>query len=435
MMQHQHKRFVAKGLARAWLSTTWTRQSLLQTGARVTDFRPSVLRDLVDRILVQFPDRQPPPRFVRLVRAVLADPVFERARPQGGKGRRLRSHSTRSPPMQPGPAAHDWGVPPIETVPALAEVLGVSVPTLDGWADAQNRSSNLPDRLLHYVRYWRGDRLVEAPKAQLKKMQAVILRRIVDGIPPHHAAHGFVKNRSIVTHARGHIGQAVVLKCDLRRFFNSIRRPRVQGVFHYAGYPEPVAHVLASLCTTVTPYRYVRTRESAAQGLLLERHLPQGAPTSPALANLVAHALDRRLTGLADAVGVNYSRYADDLTFSGGPHLRKPAFLGYVRRIVIDEGFLLNDAKTRYAGRSGPQRTTGLTVNERPNLLRDDFDRLKAILHNCCVYGPASQNRERHSDFRAHLEGRVAFATMVNPTKVRRLRRLLAQIDWPCDAS
>ncbi len=332
--------------------------------------------------------------------------------------------------MQPGRAARDWNVPALPTTRALADFLGVGLTTLDGWADAQDRSTHLPDDLLHYDRYWRGGRLIEAPKAQLARMQRLILRHIVSCVPPHFSAHGFVKNRSIVTHTNCHTQQKVVLRCDLRRFFTSIRRPRVQGLFHYAGYPEAVAHLLASLCTTRTPARYLHNHRLHDHRPLLERHLPQGAPTSPGLANLVLHALDRRLTGLANRHGVNYSRYADDLTFSGEQHLRKPTFLAHVRAIVVDEGFSLNDAKTRYYGCGQQMRVTGLTANSRPNLPRAEFDRLKAILHNCKTLGPATQNRHRVLNFRAHLEGRVAFASMVNPTKARRLRRLLAEIEW-----
>lgn len=426
----QTKAFVAHGLARAWLTTTWTRLSLINTGTRVTDFRPSVLRALADRMLARFPDGQPPPRRAALVRALLEDRIFARAKPMAGKGRQLRMHTTRSPPMQPGPAARDWNVPALRTPAALADFLGVGVSTLDGWADAQSRSVGELDEWLHYRRYWQGDRLIEAPKTQLAKMQRRILHQILDHVPPHFAAHGFVRHCSIVTHARCHVGQAVLLRCDLRRFFNTIRRPRVQGIFHYAGYPEPVAHLLASLCTVTTPYRWLRGRDSFAKSVLLERHLPQGAPTSPALANLVAHALDRRLHGLADKNTVTYTRYADDLTFSGGHGLRRPTFIDAVRTIVADEGFALNAQKTRYAGQGGRQRTTGVVVNVRPNVDRAEFDRLRAILHNCQVYGPASQNHDQHRDFRAYLEGRVAFASMVNATKARRLRRILAEIEW-----
>ncbi len=429
-MLNQTPEFVARGLARAWLSTPWNRRNLLRVGRRVTDLSPSVLRGLVDRVLAQYPGDRPPPRFVPLVCALRGDKVFGYAPSSTRKGRRLRVHATRSPPMQPGRAAREWEVPAIQTARELADFLGVGLTTLEGWADAQDRSTHLPDALLHYERYWRGDRLIEAPKAQLARMQRQVLRRIVDRIPPHPSAHGFVKRCSIVSHARGHLSQPVVLRCDLRRFFNTIRRPRVQGIFHYAGYPEPVAHLLASLCTTRTPARLLRQRRDRTHWVLLERHLPQGAPTSPGLANLVAHALDRRLTGLADRNGLAYSRYADDLTFSGGQHLRRSSLLTHIRAIVSDEGFSLNESKTRYYGQGRQQRVTGITVNARPNVQRAEFDRLKAILHNCWVHGPESQNRFDVADFRTHLEGRVAFVAMINPQKARRLRRLLAQIEW-----
>lgn len=164
---------------------------------------------------------------------------------------------------------------------------------------------------------------------------------------------------------------------------------------------------------------------------LIAAHLPQGAPTSPHLANLVAARLDRRLTGYADAAGMTYSRYADDLTFSGDRTSAHAArVLAAASRIVAEEGFAVNPAKTRIRTRAARQQVTGLVVNEHPTVPRDEYDRLRAILHNAARSGPAAANRDRHPDVRAHLQGRVAWVASASPERGRRLLRQLEAIDW-----
>ncbi|MEL7049342.1 MAG: reverse transcriptase family protein, partial [Pseudomonadota bacterium] len=161
-------------------------------------------------------------------------------------------------------------------------------------------------------------------------------------------------------------------------------------------------------------------------------HLPQGAPTSPALANLAAWRLDVRLTGLADAFAARYTRYADDLTFSGDAGFARSSksFLQHVSNIVEDEGYHLNPAKTRVMASSMQQRVTGIVVNQHVNVARKDYDRLKAILHHCIHNGPDAQNREAVPDFKAHLDGRVMWVEQVNPPRGAKLRKLYNAIVW-----
>jgi RNA-directed DNA polymerase len=267
-----------------------------------------------------------------------------------------------------------------------------------------------------------------------------VLHGILDLIPVHDAAHGFVRGRSARTHAALHVGQEVVLRLDLEDFFASVAAGRVFGIFRSAGYPEPVAHVLTGLTTTVVPLatwsRVPRPSDPALIDAyhrlgrrLATPHLPQGAPTSPALANLTAFALDRRLAALAAKHGATYSRYADDLTFSGTQQATK-ALRTTAVRIVRDEGFALNERKQIHATQAGRQRICGIVVNAHPNTKRDDHDRLRAVLHNAARHGPASQNRDGHDDFAAHLQGRIAWTTSVNPRRGARLQQRFDAIDW-----
>jgi len=161
-------------------------------------------------------------------------------------------------------------------------------------------------------------------------------------------------------------------------------------------------------------------------------HLPQGAPTSPSLANLCFYRVDCRLAGLASAAGAEYTRYADDLAFSGGAEFARGVarFSLHVAAVLLEEGFRAHSRKTRVMRRGVRQALAGLVVNERVNVARDQFDRLKAILTNCVRLGAMSQNREGHPRFRLQLEGRVGFVEMVNRGRGRKLREILEKIDW-----
>ncbi len=160
--------------------------------------------------------------------------------------------------------------------------------------------------------------------------------------------------------------------------------------------------------------------------------MPQGAPTSPALANLAAYRLDARLAGLATAAQASYTRYADDLVFSGGESFARSIgrFPIHVAAIALEEGFAVQHRKTRVMRQGVRQRAAGVVINQKTNMARDDYDRLKATLHNCVQFGPHEQNKAGVADFRAHLAGRVAHANRLNPRRGERLTRLFERIAW-----
>jgi RNA-directed DNA polymerase len=324
----------------------------------------------------------------------------------------------------------------------------VTVDHLDWFADRWSFERRVADeRLRHYHRSWirKADgsgRLLEAPKRELKDLQRMVLHGILDRIPPHPAAHGFTRGRSALTGARLHAGRDVVLRLDLESFFTAVTAGRVYGIFRTAGYPEPVAHLLTGLCTTTTP-AWVRRQAPPAQssGMGAKRrrllqglgvpHLPQGSPTSPLLANLAALAFDRRIAGLAVRLDATYTRYADDLALSGDRTLLRKSgrIVALIETIAAEEGFRLNDAKTRVRSRAQRQLVTGLVVNEQPNVTRADYDHLRAVLHDAAVHGPDSANRHDHPDFRAHLLGRIAWAA-TTPTRAEKLHSAFAAITW-----
>lgn len=166
--------------------------------------------------------------------------------------------------------------------------------------------------------------------------------------------------------------------------------------------------------------------------MLRDGHLPQGAPTSPALANLCAWHLDSRLHGLSKRLDLHYTRYADDLAISGtiDRHYLDRIVLPLIGAITLEEGFRLNHRKTRIMTRSQRQSFCGITVNTKPNPARCEYDTLKATLFNCITHGPESQNRDKRRNFRQHLQGRVSNLSFLNPGRGKKLLALMQQIRW-----
>jgi len=435
---------LALRLAAVILAGAWTRAGMI-LGLRGYLGAASLPRlpGLVDDILAA--QRTPyTPSPSQLAAEIRASVEFERL----WSAVRMRPRDLGSPLMPPrfAPAtALDVKTPPLATAGALAEWLGLPLPQLDWLADTRRGHVRAAaPALQHYDYRWMAKatgppRLIEAPKRRLKAVQRQILAGVLDRLPAHAAAHGFVKGRSARTAAALHAGERLVVAVDLTDFFAAVSAQRVDGVFRSLGYPAPVARLLTGLCTTATPSAVLDAPGQAAAPAWATRqrlrtpHLAQGAPTSPALANLCAYRMDCRLDGLAAAAGARYTRYADDLVFSGddGFARRHRTFLAAIARVAQEEGFALNPGKTRVMGQGGRQRVTGLVVNRHVNVPRADYDRLKAILTNCLRHGPAAQDRDGHRDFRAHLDGRVSWVESVNPRRGLRLRRLFESIAWP----
>lgn len=331
-----------------------------------------------------------------------------------------------------------FGLPKLATPDDLADWLNIPIGKL-AWLTHHTREGYRPknQRDAHYHFEWikkrsGGLRLIEAPKRDLKATQNQILHQLLDCIPTHQSAHGFVKGRSILSNAAPHIGSKFVLKLDLENFYPNVRYSRVVAIYRSMGFSREVSIWLARLTTSAPYWGLDAPQKNWEYWQLMQRHLPQGAPTSPALANLSAFGLDVRLSGLAKAYNMKYTRYADDLTFSGAgitiPALNE--FIPLTNKIIADERFFVNKKKRKIIRNSQRQCVTGVVVNEKVNVSRKEFDRLKATLHNCVKLGPQTQNRNDHPNFSDHLRGKIAHVMQLNPSRGEKLLEVFEMIQW-----
>jgi RNA-directed DNA polymerase len=304
---------------------------------------------------------------------------------------------------------HD--LPVWKTEEDLANALGISLKEL--WFFAIHREK---ERRPHYVTFAipkrsGGKRLIMAPKRRLKSIQRKLLAVLVEKLPLSENAHAFRRGRSIRTGAEPHVGKRFVLKLDLKDFFPSVTCARVRGLLVAYGYSYPVATTLAVVMTEA------ERQPVEVDGLVFhvpvgQRHCIQGAPTSPGICNALLLRLDHRLAGLAKKRGLVYTRYADDLTFSGEvDRTAAHKFRTVVNRIVSEEGFLINPDKTRLMGQGSRQTVTGVVVNRTLGLSRQERRRLRATAHQLGLQSGGGDLGVHHAKF----QGKVAYLSMLNP--------------------
>ena len=254
-----------------------------------------------------------------------------------------------------------------------------------------------------------GLREISAPSKSIKSLQRWVLDNILYKLNCGDSAHGFIPNKTISTNAKVHVNQDLVFGIDLKDFFPSIEFKSVYHVFKSAGYTKKMAWNLANLCT-------------------YNGNLPQGTPTSPMLANLVALKLDRKIVTYCARRNFNYSRYADDITISGSDKLpmHKDKFI----KIIEESGFTLNSEKTRMFSKGSRQKVTGLIVNDKVSIGRKKKQRLKAIVHNILMNGPVVENRLDDPFFREWIFGHLGHAKSIDPDFATPLIENLKRIDW-----
>lgn len=309
-----------------------------------------------------------------------------------------------------------YGLPVWRSEADVAAALGITEKKLRHYAIHRQR-----ERVVHYLSFAipkrnGGERVIMAPKTELKALQRKLNTLLVAKLPVSDAAHGFRPGRSIATNAAPHAGKPVVLKLDIQDFFPSLHVGRVRGLLIALGYAYPVAAGLAALMTE-SERQPVTVDGECFHVPIGSRHAVQGAPTSPGLANALALRLDRRLAGLARAHGFVYTRYADDLAFSGDDVEAARRLIKQAESIVRGEGFRLNREKTRLMTQASAQRIAGVTVNATPGWSRDQRRRLRAELHRARTSGAAD------APLWHKLRGKLAFVRMLNPAQAEQLVR------------
>lgn len=326
-------------------------------------------------------------------------------------------------------------LPDLPDALCLATAMGISLSELRFLTFTRTTST-----VNHYQRFeiskkTGGTRVISAPMPRLKRAQYWILDNLLNKIPLPGAAHGFVPSCSILTNAAPHVGAKVVVNLDLKDFFPTITYARIKGLFISLGYSEQVATLLALLCSEPEKDE-VRLDGKAYFVSNGPRVLPQGAPTSPAISNILCCRMDRRLQGTAAKLGYTYTRYADDLTFSSASgangHLQK--LLWRTRQITTAEGFDLNESKTRIMHRGRRQEVTGIVINEKLSVDRRTLKRFRALLFQIEKDGSEGKSWGKGGPIFEAIQGYANFIHMVDPAKGRqyldRVRHILKKYKY-----
>jgi retron-type reverse transcriptase len=321
------------------------------------------------------------------------------------------------------------GLPVLGDSGDLARAMGITIGELRFLSFARRVATVSHYRRFQIPKKTGGLRTISAPMTRLKRAQEWVLAAILEKVELHRAAHGFRKGRSIVTNAAPHVGAEVVVNLDLEQFFPTVTRRRIKGMFRSFGYGEQVATILSLICSE-PEVRAVELDGRVYHVARGERHLPQGAPSSPAITNILCRGLDARLARIAEGLGFRYTRYADDMTFSGsGPAAEDVGkLLRRVRFVIEREGFRVHPEKTRILRKGRQQEVTGLVVNSRVNVARETLRRFRATLFQIERDGPAGKRWGAGPDVLAAIEGFANFVAMVDPERGGELRRRVGVI-------
>jgi RNA-directed DNA polymerase len=324
-----------------------------------------------------------------------------------------RSHLTTSNAVRQLAVSHVAGAQPIFTLGHLAATTNVPLARLRAIVDRHID----PYRQFSIRKHNGGTRDIAAPETDLLLAQQWLLKWTLRGVAAHPASYAYEPGRSALECARRHCNARWLIKLDLRDYFHSIDEVSVHDVFRKAGYSPLVAFQLARLTTR-------KTRQER-QG-----HLPQGAPTSGALANRVSRRMDQRLDAFAVEHGLIYTRYSDDMFFSASHDLRSaiPGILANIERIVRSSRFALNQSKTRVCPPGARRVMLGVSVAEPlPRLTPQYKNRLQTHLRGVDKWGLVTHCQQYRFDslvgFVRHVEGLLAYAAAVDPVWVAVPRR------------
>lgn len=283
-----------------------------------------------------------------------------------------------------------------------------------------------------------GHRPIIVPHSNIRILQDYILKNILDAVDVHESAKGFVKDKSILTNALPHKNQPAILNIDLLKFFDSINEKRIYGIFKSLGYAKNLAYDFAKITTVPLPIEYLSTfsdKEEKAYNRLVkwgEAVLPQGAPTSPSLSNLVMRRLDKRLFKLSLKLDCQYTRYADDITFSG--KLDNLPKIHLLRKIIKEEGFNINWKKVGIFKAGRRQEVTGLTVANDVHVHRFFKRDVKKHIYCCLKFGVTNHlnflNLSDINFYKEWLLGKILFIKSIEPKIGYKLLEDYNKIEW-----
>jgi RNA-directed DNA polymerase len=307
--------------------------------------------------------------------------------------------------------------PPKTTNKIQLQLLGL--PTVDSLEDLSNLthlSKGLIFQLCQFTdKFYKtykidkksgGKRVIAQPCDEMKALQGWILRNILDRLHVSSAAKGFEKHLSIADNALPHRGSNALLCIDLEDYFPSIKANKIWSIFHTVGYGPRISATLASICC-------------------YKGCLPQGAPTSPKLANLVTLSLDRRILGLVGKKGIIYTRYADDLAFSSFSSSKLVDLFPVINAIISSEGFTINSTKTRIAGPGRQHKITGLVVNDRgAGIGRQALKKLRAQI---LLFGRYAKGGAPIIDLR-RMKGWLSFLKGIDKQRYRMIEKYLLNL-------
>ena len=295
---------------------------------------------------------------------------------------------------------------------SLAYLLGIHCRTL--WGFVWSKSQQYHCFAISKRGKGGGRRDIQNPKKRLKYLQKVMLVRILNKIPVGDHIGAYVPGRACKDTAAQHVGKGVVISMDIKDFFPSVKRSMIKRFFNYVGYPHRVSSLIAEILT-------------------FKNFLPQGAPTSGMMANLVADLLfDRKIIKDLRKLDKNwtYTRYSDDIDLSHPKMQKKERIyevIDLIRSRINEAGFQLNERKTKLEPRFRRQKILGIVVNEKINIPRLEYMRIRCMIHNCLMHGFASQveraNVSSTGALISHIQGKISYFKQVDERKSDRLKR------------
>ncbi|WP_295212961.1 reverse transcriptase family protein [uncultured Chryseobacterium sp.] len=338
------------------------------------------------------------------------------------------------------------GLPVIFSLHHLAQEIGVQYKYLRFLIGENDKKYEHKYKRYNYftIKKKRGGyREIMAPAKDLKYIQKWILLNILYAYQLENCCKGFLPNQGILDNAKVHENSDEILKIDLLKFYDSITFGRVVQVFESVGYIKNLAISMAKLVTAINRESYWDDFDEYSRHKLSSIRnfntpvLPQGAPTSPMLANIIATNLDKKIMKLSKKLNFRYSRYADDLTFSVKKDEGVLPYLKLIKNIIESEGFFVNPSKTIVKKRGRRQYVTGLTVTNGVNLSKKYRREIFKHLYYCRKFG-VNSHLKRNENFRKYniiqfhdwLFGHICYTNSINQQAANKMFDIFRKINW-----